>query len=98
MLPSPSTAGNGPARPATVYAVQGMTCAHCERAVIEEVAAVAGVSAVRADAAAGTVTVTAAGEIDEAALGAAVAEAGYVLAGRASASPVTGPATGREAR
>jgi copper chaperone CopZ len=42
-----------------------------------------GVSAVRADAAAGTVTVTAAGEIDEAALGAAVAEAGYLLAGRA---------------
>ena len=41
----------------------------------------AGVSAVRADAAAGTVTVTAAGKIDEAALGAAVAEAGYVLAG-----------------
>ena len=67
----------------TVYAVHGMTCAHCERAVTEEVAAVAGVSAVRADAAAGTVTVTAAGKIDEAALGAAVAEAGYVLAGRA---------------
>ena len=67
----------------TVYAVHGMTCAHCERAVTEEVAAVAGVSAVRADAAAGTVTVTAAGEIDESALGAAVAEAGYVLAGRA---------------
>ena len=67
----------------TVYAVHGMTCAHCERAVIEEVAGVAGVSAIRADAAAGTVTVTAAGEIDESALAAAVAEAGYLLAGRA---------------
>lgn len=29
----------------TVYATRGMTCAHCERAVIEEVAAVTGVRA-----------------------------------------------------
>lgn len=67
----------------TVYAVEGMSCAHCERAITEEVAAVDGVTAVSADAAAGTVTVTAAGEIDEAAIAAAVAEAGYKLAGLA---------------
>ena len=67
----------------TVYAVEGMSCAHCERAVTEEVTALDGVTAVSADAAAGTVTVTAAGEIDEAALAAAVAEAGYALGGRA---------------
>ena len=67
----------------TVYAVEGMSCAHCERAITEEVAAVDGVTAVSADAAAGTVTVTAAGEIDEAAIAAAVAEAGYKLSGLA---------------
>jgi copper chaperone CopZ len=67
----------------TVYTVEGMSCAHCERAVTEEVAAVDGVTAVSADAAAGTVTVTAAGLIDESAIAAAVAEAGYALAGRA---------------
>ena len=66
----------------TVYAVHGMTCAHCERAVTEEVAAVAGVTAVDADAAAGTVTVTAAGESTRPRSRAAVDEAGYLLAGR----------------
>jgi copper chaperone CopZ len=67
----------------TVYTVEGMTCAHCERAVTEEVAAVDGVTSVSADAAAGTVTVTAAAQTDESAIAAAVAEAGYALAGRA---------------
>ncbi|MFC5906255.1 heavy-metal-associated domain-containing protein [Streptacidiphilus monticola] len=66
----------------TAYRVSGMTCGHCEQAVTAEVSALEGVTAVRADAATGTVLVTATREIDEAALRAAVDEAGYELVGR----------------
>ncbi|MFJ8196556.1 heavy-metal-associated domain-containing protein [Streptomyces sp. NPDC096152] len=67
----------------TVYQVSGMTCGHCEGAVSEEISALDGVSAVKAVAATGEVTVTSAAPLDEAAVRAAVDEAGYELVGRA---------------
>jgi copper chaperone len=61
------------------YTVQGMTCSHCVLSVREEVAEVAGVSAVDVDLAAGRITVT--GEdVDDEAVRQAVAEAGYEVA------------------
>jgi len=56
-----------------------MHCGHCERAVTEEVTAVAGVSAVHVDLETKLVTVT--GEpLDDAAVRAAIEEAGYEAA------------------
>ncbi len=66
----------------TTFKVTGMTCGHCEGAVREEISALDGVRAVEASAATGMVTVTSAAEPDEAAVRAAVDEAGYELAGR----------------
>lgn len=65
-----------------VYTVSGMTCGHCEKAVGEEVSAIAGVTSVKADAASGTVTVEAAAPLDDELVRAAVDEAGYELVGR----------------
>jgi copper chaperone len=62
-----------------VYTVQGMTCSHCVLSVREEVSEVAGVSAVDVDLASGRLTVTGA-DVDEQAVRAAVAEAGYEVA------------------
>ena len=61
------------------YVVQGMTCAHCVLSVREEVSEVAGVSAVDVDLASGRMTVSGEG-VDEAAVRAAVSEAGYEVA------------------
>ena len=61
------------------YAVTGMTCGHCELSVQEEIAELGGVLEVRADHAAGTVTVTSADPLDRAAVAAAVESAGYTL-------------------
>ena len=63
----------------TTFTVTGMTCAHCRRAVTEEIAAVAGVGSVTVDLASGTVTVTAERPVDRADIAAAVDEAGYAL-------------------
>jgi copper chaperone len=63
----------------TTFTVTGMTCAHCERAVTEEISAVAGVDSVSVDLATGTVSVTAGRPVDRADIAAAVDEAGYVL-------------------
>lgn len=58
------------------YSVPGMTCDHCKVSVTEEITAVAGVKSVSVDLDTKLVTVT--GEsLDDAALRAAVAEAGY---------------------
>ena len=62
------------------YPVAGMSCRHCVDAVPEEVSAVAGVAAVDVDLAAGRVTVTGDG-VDDGAVRAAVAEAGYEVTG-----------------
>ncbi|MBD0712324.1 MULTISPECIES: cation transporter [unclassified Streptomyces] len=68
---------------ATVYAVSGMTCGHCESAITQAVGALDGVLAVDVDLAGGLVTVTTGGEPDDAAVTAAVDDAGYELTGRA---------------
>jgi copper chaperone CopZ len=62
-----------------IYTVAGMHCGHCERAVKEEIGAVPGVEAVEVDLATKIVTVH--GEtIDDAAVRAAISEAGYEAA------------------
>ncbi len=61
------------------YSVPAMHCAHCERAVKEEVGAVAGVESVEVDL--DTKLVSVRGEpVDDAAVRAAIAEAGYDVA------------------
>lgn len=57
-----------------------MTCSHCVRSVTEEVEAVAGVAHVSVELDAGLVTVSGDG-FDDAAIAAAVAEAGYAIQG-----------------
>ena len=61
----------------STYTVKGMTCEHCVRSVTEEVSAVAGVSGVEVDLASGRVTVASDRPVDDAAVRAAVEEAGY---------------------
>ncbi|MFD0274900.1 heavy-metal-associated domain-containing protein [Kitasatospora sp. NPDC127111] len=78
-----ATVGTAPAAVTAVYAVAGMTCGHCEQAVGKAVSALAGVTAVSVDVRAGLVTVSADAEPDEAALRAAIDDAGYELTGRA---------------
>ncbi len=56
--------------------VPGMTCAHCTAAVEEEIAALPGVASVVADIDSKAVTVAGA-TLDEAAVRAAIAEAGF---------------------
>ncbi|SEC81216.1 heavy-metal-associated domain-containing protein [Streptomyces sp. TLI_105] len=67
----------------TVYAVSGMTCGHCKSSVTKSVSALDGVISVDVDVAGGLVTVTTGGEPDDAAITAAVDDAGYELTGRA---------------
>jgi copper chaperone len=62
--------------PLYTYSVSGMTCEHCVISVREEVAEVAGVTAVDVDLASGRLTVAGDNVRDEA-VRAAVAEAGY---------------------
>jgi copper ion binding protein len=59
------------------YTVVGMTCGHCVAAVTEEVGNVPGVTGVAVDLESGRLDVTADGPIDDAAIAAAVDEAGY---------------------
>ncbi len=59
------------------YLVKGMTCGHCEMSVREEVGEVPGVTGVDVSAATGELTVTTDRPIDDDAVLAAVAEAGY---------------------
>lgn len=61
----------------TTFQVDGMTCAHCERAVTEEVTAIAGVTGIEVSAATGVLTIESASAVDEALVLAAVEEAGY---------------------
>ncbi|MGY1712030.1 heavy-metal-associated domain-containing protein [Geodermatophilus sp. SYSU D00758] len=63
----------------TTFAVSGMTCAHCRRAVTEEISRVDGVRDVTVDLAGGTVTVSVDRAVDRAEIAAAVDEAGYAL-------------------
>ena len=54
----------------TTFTVTGMTCAHCRRAVTEEISAIDGVD---------SVTVTACQPVNRADIAVAVDEAGYAL-------------------
>ncbi|MGN8027424.1 heavy-metal-associated domain-containing protein, partial [Microbacterium sp. 22242] len=61
----------------TEYRVTGMSCGHCEASVRREVGTIAGVQDIDVSAATGKLVVTSAAEIDDAAVLAAVGEAGY---------------------
>ncbi|MCX6399969.1 MAG: heavy-metal-associated domain-containing protein [Propionibacteriales bacterium] len=62
------------------YTVTGMTCGHCVASVTEEVQEIPGVQDVAVDLPTGAVTITSAEILDEAAVRAAVEEAGYQIA------------------
>ena len=62
----------------TEYLVKGMTCQHCVSSVTEEVSEIAGVESVNVDLASGRLVVT--GDVTDAAVHAAVEEAGYEVA------------------
>jgi len=64
--------------PKKTYTVDGMTCGHCKKSVIEEVLQVPGVRAVDVDLESKQLTV-AGDSFEDAAIKAAVDEAGYVL-------------------
>ena len=66
-----------------VYKVSGMSCGHCEGSVSSEISEIPGVTSVKAVASAGEVTFVSAAPLDEAAVAAAVDEAGFELVGRA---------------
>ena len=61
----------------STYAVKGMTCEHCVRSVTDEVSDLPGVTGVDVDLASGRVTVSSEQPVDDAAVRAAVSEAGY---------------------
>lgn len=63
------------------YTVTGMTCEHCVNAVSSEINQLDGVTDVQVDLASGEVTVTSAAPLDDAAVAAAVDEAGYQVVG-----------------
>ncbi|WRZ92811.1 heavy-metal-associated domain-containing protein [Streptomyces sp. NBC_01007] len=67
----------------TVYQVSGMSCGHCEGSISGEIAAIPGVSSVKAVASTGEVTVVSETPLDESAVRAAVDEAGFELVGPA---------------
>ncbi len=62
------------------YTVTGMTCSHCVNSVSSEVKQIPGVTDVQVDLASGAVTVTSEQPLDDAAVAAAVDEAGYEVA------------------
>lgn len=64
----------------STYSVVGMTCGHCAASVREEIGGIDGVSQVDVDLASGNVDVTSAAPLSDAAVKAAVEEAGYQLA------------------
>jgi len=61
----------------TEFHVTGMTCGHCEMSVREEVAKVAGVESIDVSAQTGRLVIESTSAVDEAAVLAAVDEAGY---------------------
>ena len=65
----------------TEYTVTGMTCQHCIDAVTKEVGGIEGVTGVDVDLDSGRVSVRSEQPVDDAAVRAAVDEAGYELAG-----------------
>lgn len=64
----------------TSWTVKGLTCNHCVSSVTEEVSDVPGVEQVTVDLKTGLLTVTSQQPLDDAAIRAAVEEAGYRVA------------------
>ncbi|MEV4179819.1 copper ion binding protein [Streptosporangium canum] len=64
----------------STYTVTGMTCGHCVSSVKEEVGEIPGVTGVDVDLQSGRVDVSG-DPLDDAAIRAAIAEAGYEVAG-----------------
>jgi len=64
-----------------VYAVSGMTCQHCVNAVTEQVSALEGVTGVQVALDTGVLTISVNEPVEDAAVAAAVDEAGYTVAG-----------------
>ena len=62
----------------TAYRVDGMSCSHCEAAIRDEVEDVGGVEAVEVDL--GSKQVVVHGDFDDAAVRAAIDDAGYEVA------------------
>ena len=62
------------------YPVTGMTCSHCVNSVGSEIKQLPGVTDVQVDLSSGAVTVTSEQPLDDAAVAAAVDEAGYEVA------------------
>ncbi|MGQ4268934.1 heavy-metal-associated domain-containing protein [Nocardiopsis changdeensis] len=60
-----------------VYTVDGMSCGHCVNSITQEVGTVAGVTDVQVDLGSKKVTVHGEGAVDDAAVRAAIDEAGY---------------------
>ena len=71
-----STSTSAPSADALAYVVPGMTCSHCRMAVTQEVSQVAGVRSVEVDLEGKLVRVHGTG-LDDAAVRAAIDEAGY---------------------
>jgi copper chaperone CopZ len=65
----------------TEVIVTGMTCDHCVASVTEEIGVIPAVESVAVVLETGAVTITSVEPVDRAAVEAAVAEAGYALAG-----------------
>ena len=63
------------------YAVSGMTCDHCVKAITGELTKIEGVTAVDVDLPTGKVTVSSEQPVDDGAVRAAVDEAGVELTG-----------------
>ena len=61
----------------STYTVKGMTCEHCVKSVTEEVSEIPGVTGVEVDLPSGRVVVATDQPVDDAAVRAAVTEAGY---------------------
>ncbi len=62
------------------FQVTGMTCGHCEMSVREEVSEIPGVTEVEVSHETGVLRISAEQELDDAAVLAAVEEAGYTAA------------------
>lgn len=65
----------------STWRVAGMTCEHCTRAVAQEIGLIDGVESVEVDLVSGLVRITSAEPPSAEEVGAAVAEAGYDVAG-----------------
>ena len=61
----------------TEYTVTGMTCGHCEMSVREEVAEIGGIQDIVVSSSTGKLVITSDAAPDDAAVLAAVSEAGY---------------------